>query len=58
MIAAGDGGPTLFAFGGYENGKPFVLTEVMVGTWGARAGKDGIEGSPIRPRTSRTTRSS
>jgi N-methylhydantoinase B len=44
VLAAGDGGPTLIAFGGYENGKPFVLTEVIVGTWGARADKDGIEG--------------
>ena len=44
MIAAGEGGPTLIAFGGYENGRPFVMTEVLVGTWGARAGKDGLEG--------------
>ena len=44
MIAAGDGGPTLIAFGGYEDGRPFVMTEVIVGTWGARAGKDGLEG--------------
>jgi N-methylhydantoinase B len=44
VIAAGDGGPTLIAFGGYEDGRPFVLTEVIVGTWGARAGKDGLEG--------------
>jgi N-methylhydantoinase B len=44
VIAAGDGGPTLIAFGGYEDGRPFVMTEVIVGTWGARAGKDGLEG--------------
>ena len=44
VVAAGEGGPTLFAVGGYHAGRPFVLTEVMVGTWGARAGKDGIEG--------------
>jgi N-methylhydantoinase B len=44
VIAAGEGGPTLIAFGGYEDGRPFVLTEVVVGTWGARAGKDGLEG--------------
>ncbi len=44
VVAAGEGGPTLIAFGGYENGRPFVLTEVIVGTWGARAGKDGLEG--------------
>src|SRR5437016_4412736 len=44
VIAAGEGGPTLFSVGGYADGRPFVLTEVMVGTWGARAGKDGVEG--------------
>src|SRR4029078_11873666 len=44
VLAAADGGPTLIAFGGYENGKPFVMTEVIVGTWGARAGLDGLEG--------------
>lgn len=44
VIAAGEGGPTLFSVGGYHRGRPFVLTEVMVGTWGARARKDGVEG--------------
>ncbi|TMH60140.1 MAG: hydantoinase B/oxoprolinase family protein, partial [Betaproteobacteria bacterium] len=44
VIAAGEGGPTLFSVGGYADGHPFVLTEVMVGTWGARAAKDGVEG--------------
>jgi N-methylhydantoinase B len=42
--AAGEGGPTLFAIGGRHAGRPFVLTEVMVGTWGARSQLDGIEG--------------
>lgn len=44
VIAAGEGGPTLFSIGGRQDGRPFVLTEVMVGTWGARAAKDGVEG--------------
>ena len=44
VVAAGEGGPTLIAIGGYEDGRPFVTTEVIVGTWGARAGKDGLEG--------------
>jgi N-methylhydantoinase B len=44
VIAASEGGPTLISFGGRHQGKPFVLTEVMVGTWGARADLDGIEG--------------
>ena len=41
VIAGCEGGPTLFSIGGRQNGKPFVLTEVMVGTWGARAALDG-----------------
>jgi N-methylhydantoinase B len=44
VIAGCEGGPTLFSIGGRQNGKPFVLTEVMVGTWGSRAELDGIEG--------------
>lgn len=44
VIAGCEGGPTLFSIGGRQHGKPFVLTEVMVGTWGARAGLDGVEG--------------
>jgi N-methylhydantoinase B len=44
VIAGCEGGPTLFSIGGRQNGRPFVLTEVMVGTWGARAGLDGVEG--------------
>lgn len=44
VIAACEGGPTLFSIGGWRDGKPFVLTEVMVGTWGARASLDGPEG--------------
>ena len=44
VIAGGEGGPTLLSIGGTHRGNPFVLTEVMVGTWGARATLDGIEG--------------
>ena len=44
VIAAGEGGPTLFSIGGYEQGEPFVLTEVMVGHLGRAAGADGPEG--------------
>jgi N-methylhydantoinase B len=44
VIAACEGGPTLFSIGGWRDSKPFVLTEVMVGTWGARASRDGPEG--------------
>ncbi len=45
VLAAGEGGPTLIAFGGYdEKRRPFGTTEVLVGTWGARATRDGLEG--------------
>jgi N-methylhydantoinase B len=44
VIAPGEGGPSLFSIGGYVDRKPFVLTEVMVGCWGARATRDGLEG--------------
>jgi N-methylhydantoinase B len=44
VIAPGEGGPSLIAIGGYQDGKPFVLAEVLVGCWGARAGRDGLEG--------------
>jgi N-methylhydantoinase B len=44
VIAGCEGGPSLFAAGGWHEGRPFVLTEVMVGTWGARATLDGVEG--------------
>jgi N-methylhydantoinase B len=43
-IAGSEGGPFLFAAGGVHRGRPFVLNEMMVGTWGARAEKDGVEG--------------
>ncbi len=44
VVAPGEGGPTLIAIGGYQGGNPFVLAEVLVGCWGARAGRDGLEG--------------
>jgi N-methylhydantoinase B len=45
VIAAGEGGPTLVAIGGYdEEHRPFGTTEVLVGNWGARAERDGLEG--------------
>lgn len=44
VIAGCDGGPLLFSVGGRHKGRAFVLTEVLVGTWGARADKDGLDG--------------
>jgi N-methylhydantoinase B len=44
VTAGGEGGPTLLSIGGRHRNKAFVLTEVMVGNWGARATKDGVDG--------------
>ena len=43
--AAGEGGPTLFSFGGYDKARePFVFVEIFGGSWGGRPDRDGIEG--------------
>lgn len=46
VIAAGEGGNTVIAFGGQEaeTRTPFILVDMINGAWGGRAGKDGIEG--------------
>lgn len=43
-IGGSEGGPFLMAAGGSWQGRQFVLNEMMVGTWGARAQRDGLEG--------------
>jgi len=43
-IGGSEGGPFLMAAGGSWQGRQFVLNEMLVGTWGARADRDGIEG--------------
>ena len=42
--AAGEGGSTLAWFAGRVDGEPFVYNELVVGTWGARPGRDGNDG--------------
>jgi N-methylhydantoinase B len=46
VMAAGEGGNTVLAFGGYDKltREPFVLVDMINGAWGGRATKDGIEG--------------
>jgi N-methylhydantoinase B len=44
LMAAGEGGNTVVAIGGYQDGKAFVLVDMINGAWGGRADKDGIEG--------------
>jgi N-methylhydantoinase B len=42
--AAGEGGSTLAWFAGRVDGEPFVYSELVVGTWGARPDRDGNDG--------------
>lgn len=46
VVAAGEGGNTVVAFGGRDAAtrEPFILVDMINGAWGARATKDGIEG--------------
>lgn len=46
LMAAGEGGNTVVAIGGYHGPehKPFVLVDMINGAWGGRADKDGVEG--------------
>ena len=42
--AAGEGGATNPSIGGQHNGEPFVFTETVLGTWGGRPDRDGVDG--------------
>ena len=46
IMAAGEGGNTVVAIGGYDrsNGEPFILVDMINGAWGGRFDKDGVEG--------------
>ncbi|MEW6632942.1 MAG: hydantoinase B/oxoprolinase family protein, partial [Pseudomonadota bacterium] len=46
LMAAGEGGNTVVAIGGYHGPehRPFVLVDMINGAWGGRSDKDGIEG--------------
>lgn len=46
VTADGMGGSTVPAFGGWHNGRPFVFSETLMGTWGAALTHDGQEGVP------------
>lgn len=46
LMAAGEGGNTVVAIGGYhgQERRPFVFVDMINGAWGGRSDKDGIEG--------------
>ncbi|MFC6377351.1 hydantoinase B/oxoprolinase family protein [Tatumella terrea] len=46
IMAAGEGGNTVLAFGGWDKTtrEPFVLVDMINGAWGGRWNKDGVEG--------------
>ena len=44
LMAAGEGGNTVIAIGGYQGDRPFVLVDMINGAWGGRDGMDGVEG--------------
>ncbi len=46
IMAAGEGGNTVIAIGGYDRatGDPFILVDMINGAWGGRSNKDGVEG--------------
>ncbi len=43
-MAAGEGGNTVVAIGGYEGGRPFVLVDMINGAWGGRDGRTASRG--------------
>jgi N-methylhydantoinase B len=45
IMAAGEGGNTVVALGGYDSAQqPFVLVDMINGAWGGRFDRDGVEG--------------
>ncbi|HEY3080605.1 MAG TPA: hydantoinase B/oxoprolinase family protein [Chloroflexota bacterium] len=42
--AANEGGATLPSIGGRHQGRPFIYVETVLGAWGGRPDRDGLEG--------------
>lgn len=45
VYAAGEGGATNPSIGGMHEGRPFVFTETILGSWGGRPDSDGLDGA-------------
>ncbi len=41
--AAGEGGNTVVSLGGYVEGRPFIIVDMICGAWGGRPDRDGVE---------------
>ncbi|MGO4675779.1 hydantoinase B/oxoprolinase family protein [Bosea sp. 2YAB26] len=44
MPAAGEGGPSAVSLSGIHEGKTWLITDGILGSWGGRATKDGVDG--------------
>ncbi|MBY8825513.1 hydantoinase B/oxoprolinase family protein [Sphingomonas colocasiae] len=42
--ALGEGGPSVVSFSGWDEGKAWIITDGILGSWGGRSGKDGVDG--------------
>lgn len=45
VFAAGEGGGTNPSIGGMHNGRMFIVTEGIMGSWGGRPNMDGLDGA-------------
>ncbi len=46
VCAAGEGGVSFASISGYQDGKRFVCSETLAGSWGAMPDRDGVFGIP------------
>lgn len=42
--ALGEGGPSVVSFSGWRDGKAWLITDGILGSWGGRSAIDGVEG--------------
>lgn len=45
MPALGEGGPSVVTFSGRQRGKGWLVTDGILGSWGGRPRKDGVDGA-------------
>lgn len=49
MPALGEGGPSVVSLSGRDEGRPWLITDGVLGSWGGRPDRDGVDGiaSPL-----------